>query len=383
MANIPMMCLAEIVCEIPPSSLYSELPIQERLVTAGMNTSGLSVNGPAVVPNSTQATKISRVLATYHGVVPQNKQTVVVGMHADPNDQSRAANVFRRARETVQTEKYGPNSFIQQFIPGKVSSEDFLVQQTNLRLEAKAREFHPPNETQAQTNSRMAERQGFLDAMASGERLWVNTYELEYRKTVAALPAARGLERTRLTRKAELYHRMKDNPPRCAVDLNTLHSRQQCDQAKMIPLGLRNWELILDFWQATITDDILTSHLEKASNVVDIRRMLERNNVPDFKDMQGNLWINACALIDLHIVGPNQSKRREMLLDDRSRRMAAYDLGSWSDRKSTCLTRIRALHIDLKFHEDPEFGTWTETPVLIPGSKGRKRPMEEQGLGST
>jgi hypothetical protein len=111
--------------------------------------------------------------------------------------------------------------------------------------------------------------------------------------------------------------------------------------------------------------------------------MLERNNVPDFRDMQGNLWINACALIDLHIVGPNQSKRREMLLDDRSRRMAAYDLGSWSDRKSTCLTRIRALHIDLKFHEDPEFGTWTETPVLIPGSKGRKRPMEEQGLGST
>ena len=61
---------------------------------------------------------------------------------------------------------------------------------------------------------------------------------------------------------------MKDNPPRCAVDLNTLHSRQQCDQAKMIPLGLRNWELILDFWQATITDNILTSHLEKASNVV-------------------------------------------------------------------------------------------------------------------
>ena len=107
--------------------------------------------------------------------------------------------------------------------------------------------------------------------MASGERLWVNTYELEYRKTVDALPAARGLERTRLTRKAELYHRMKDNPPRCAVDLNTLHSRHQCDQAKMIPLGLRNWELILDFWQATITDDILTSHLEKASNVVDIR----------------------------------------------------------------------------------------------------------------
>jgi hypothetical protein len=240
-------------------------------VTVGMNTSGLSVNGPAVVPNSTQATKISRVLAAYHGVVPQSKHTVVVGMHADPNDQSRAANVFRTARETVQTEKYGPNSFIQQFIPGKVSSEDFLVQQTNLRLEAKAREFHPPNETQAQTNSRMAERQGFLDAMASGERLWVNTYELEYRKTVAALPAARGLERTRLTRKAELYHRMKDNPPRCAVDLNTLHSRQQCDQAKMIPLVMRNWELILDFWQATITDDILTSHLEKASNVVDIR----------------------------------------------------------------------------------------------------------------
>ncbi|RYO16126.1 hypothetical protein AA0111_g11482 [Alternaria arborescens] len=305
MANIPMMCLAEIVCEIPPSSLYSELPIQERLVTVGMNTSGLSVNGPAVVPNSTQATKISRVLAAYHGVVPQSKHTVVVGMHADRNDQNKAAAVFRTARETVQTEKYGPNSFIQQFIPGK------------------ARELQPPNETRAQTDTRTAEHQAFLDAMASGERLWVNTYELEYRKTVDALPAARGLERTRLTRKAELYHRMKDNPPRCAVDLNTLHSRHQCDQAKMIPLGLRNWELILDFWQATITDDILTSHLEKASNVVDIRRMLERNNVPDFKDMQGNLWINACALIDLHIVGPNQSKKQEMLLDDRSRRMAA------------------------------------------------------------
>ncbi|CAN9177838.1 unnamed protein product [Alternaria alternata] len=323
MANIPMMCLAEIVCEIPPSSLYSELPIQERLVTAGMNTSGLSVNGPAVVPNSTQATKISRVLATYHGVVPQNKQTVVVGMHADPNDQSRAANVFRRARETVQTEKYGPNSFIQQFIPGKVSSEDFLVQQTNLRLEAKAREFHPPNETQTQTNNRMAERQGFLNAMASGERLWVNTYELEYRKTVDALPAAGGLEKARLNRKAELYRNMKSNPPRCAIDLATLHTRQDCDQAKLIPLGLRNWEQCLDFWQATITDDVLTSHLEKSSLVVDIRRMLERNNIPNFKDMQGNLWINACALIDLHIVGPNQSKRREMLLDDRSRRMAA------------------------------------------------------------
>ncbi|CAN9368783.1 unnamed protein product [Alternaria alternata] len=143
MANIPMMCLAEIVCEIPPSSLYSELPIQERLVTVGMNTSGLSVNGPAVVPNSTQATKISRVLAAYHGVVPQSKHTVVVGMHADRNDQNKAAAVFRTARETVQTEKYGPNSFIQQFIPGKVSNENFLVQQTNFSIEAKARELQP------------------------------------------------------------------------------------------------------------------------------------------------------------------------------------------------------------------------------------------------
>ena len=80
------------------------------------------------MPNSTQATKISRVLAAYHGVVPQSKHTVVVGMHADRNDQNKAAAVFRTARETVQTEKYGPNSFIQQFIPGKVSSENFLVQ---------------------------------------------------------------------------------------------------------------------------------------------------------------------------------------------------------------------------------------------------------------
>jgi hypothetical protein len=236
-----------------------------------MNTSGLSVNGPAVVPNSTEATKICRVLAAYHGVVPQSKHTVVVGMHADKNNQDKAAAVFRTAREMVQTERYGPNSFIQQFVPGKVSSEDFLVQQTNFSIEAKARELQPPNETQAETNTRTAERQAFLDAIASGERLWVNTYELEYRRTVDALPLARGLERTRLTRKAELYHRMKDNPPRCVIDLNTVHSRQQCDQAKMIPLGLRNWEQCLDFWQATITDDILTSYLEKASNVVDIR----------------------------------------------------------------------------------------------------------------
>lgn len=166
----------------------------------GMNTSDLSVHGPAVVPNSTQATKISRVLAAYHGVVPQSKHTVVVvGMHADRNDQNKAAAVFRTARETVQTEKYGPNCFIQQFIPGKVSSENFLVQQPNFSIEAKARELQPPNETRAQTDTRTAERQAFLDAMASGERLRVNTYELEYRKTVDTLPAARGLERTRLT----------------------------------------------------------------------------------------------------------------------------------------------------------------------------------------
>ncbi|KAF7679190.1 hypothetical protein GT037_002938 [Alternaria burnsii] len=337
MANIQIKCLPELACEIPPSSLYSELPIQERLVTVGMNTSGLSVNGPAVVPNSTEATKICRVLAAYHGVVPQSKHTVVVGMHADKNNQDKAAAVFRTARETVQTERYGPNSFIQQFvpgknmspivvgihpnpvdqtratsmfrtaretvqtekygpksfiqqyIPGKVCTEDFLVQQTNFSIEARARELQPPNETQAETNTRTADRQAFLDAIASGERLWKTTYESEYRRTVDALPAAKGLESERLARKAEFFKTMKDNPPRCAIDLATLHTRQGCNQAKMIPLGLRNWEQCLDFWQATITDDILTSYLEKASNVVDIRKMLVRGNVPDFKDIQGNL----------------------------------------------------------------------------------------------
>ncbi|KAH6846390.1 hypothetical protein B0T12DRAFT_223476 [Alternaria alternata] len=271
MANIQIKCLPELACEIPPSSLYSELPIQEQRVTAGMNTSGLSVNGPADVPNSTQAMKISRVLAAYHGVVPQNMSPIVVGIHANPDDQTRATNVFRTARETVQTEKYGTSSFIMQYVPGKVSSENFLVQQTNLSIEARAREFQPPNETQAETNIRTAERQAFLDAMASGERLWRNTYELEYRQTVEALPAAKGLERERLTRKAEFYHRMKDNPPQCAVDLATLLTRQACDQAKMIPLGLRNWDLCLEFWAANTNVDILTSHLEKSSNVVDVR----------------------------------------------------------------------------------------------------------------
>jgi hypothetical protein len=90
-------------------------------------------------------------------------------MHADWNDQNKAAAVFRTARETVQTEKYGPNSFIQQFITGKVSSENFLVQQTNSSIEAKARELQPPNETRAQTDTRTAERQAFLDAMTSGK----------------------------------------------------------------------------------------------------------------------------------------------------------------------------------------------------------------------
>ena len=245
--------------------------LMSTTVTAGMNTSGLSVNGPTDVPNSAQAMKISRVLAAYHGVVPQNMSHIVVGIHADPVDQTRAANVFRTARESVQTEKFGPNSFIMQYVPGKVSSENFLVQQTNLSIEARARELQPPNETQAETNICTAERQAFLDAIASGERLWKTTYELEYRQTVDALHLAKGLERERLTRKASFYHRMKDNPPRCAVDLATLLTRQNCDQAKMIPLGLRNWDLCLDFWVANTDVDILTSHLEKASNVVDIR----------------------------------------------------------------------------------------------------------------
>ena len=135
-------------------------------VTVGMNTSGLSVNGPAVVPNSTQATKMSRILAIYHGVVPQSKYTVVVGTYADPVDQTRAANVFRTARDSVQTEKFGPNSFIMQYVPGEVSSENFLVQQTNLSIEARTRELQPPNETQTETNTRTAERQAFLDAIA-------------------------------------------------------------------------------------------------------------------------------------------------------------------------------------------------------------------------
>ena len=108
--------------------------------------------------------------------------------------------------------------------------------------------------------------------------------------------------------------------------------------------------------------------------------MLVRGNVPDHLNMEGNLWVNACALIHMHIVGPNQSKRVEMLLDDRSRRMAAYDL--WSDMKSTCLTRIRALHVDLRFHEAAEYGTWTQIPVLIPGTNGRKRPAEAGGPGA-
>lgn len=50
------------------------------------------------------------------------------------------------------------------------------------------------------------------------------------------------------------------------------------------------------------------------------RKMLKRGNIPNFMNMQGNLWVNACALIYMFMIGPNESKRMEMLLDDRSER---------------------------------------------------------------
>jgi len=217
------------------------------------------------------AKKAGRVIAAYYGTVPNGILATVVGLHVDAAKTATAAKTFRRMKSDLFVEKFGTGSFIYKFARGKVSTSNFLTSQHNFAIDARICQFPVANEDEAATTRRNTKRQALLDAMASSEQVWVDTYTAAFNKAKKAHEKARGLGKVRLARTRDLCETLMANPPRCAVDVATLLNRHACEQAKMIPLLIRTMDERVRFWSDHVGKDTIASHLGAAMSVVDIR----------------------------------------------------------------------------------------------------------------
>jgi hypothetical protein len=85
--------------------------------------------------------------------------------------------------------------------------------------------------------------------------------------------------------------------------------------------------------------------------------------------------MHACELLARLVIGPEEAKRRNYCLNDRTLRVMLTTLGS--DQSRECWELIRGLHDRLGFAREPvRCGDWVDVPVLVPG-QGRKRARED------
>jgi hypothetical protein len=145
------------------------------------------------------------------------------------------------------------------------------VQQHNLALDARICQIAVADETQADIDRDYQTRAELLAAMAAGEQLWVDTYTSALNEVKEKLQSARGVERAQFARARDLYLDRIAAPPRCTVDVATLHSRAACQQAKMLMLPRRSKANRLSFWRSKFGKDQVASCLRAAMHVVDVR----------------------------------------------------------------------------------------------------------------
>ena len=141
MATVSVNVPPEIYPEVPAFTLWSELVEQQQrgkvdrqycvsynancvssAVPARSRNSGFNVNDPVWPVNQDTVTTRGRLLSAYYGTVPIDMGHAIAGSPDDELSQDHAKVLTNIARNTVQTERYGPKSFIQRFLRGKYST---------------------------------------------------------------------------------------------------------------------------------------------------------------------------------------------------------------------------------------------------------------------
>ncbi|KAI4631057.1 hypothetical protein J4E83_002585 [Alternaria metachromatica] len=360
MATVSVNVPPEICPEVPAFTLWSELVEQQQrgevdqqycvsynancvssVVPASSRNSGFNVNDPVWPVNQDSVTARGRLLSAYYGTVPIDMGHATAGSPDDELSQDHAEVLTNDARNTVQTERYGPKSFIQKFLRGKYSTIEVKTLATNWSLEAIVCQFAVPGEDQAARDIRNANCEVYLQGVQDLEQLWEREYAHAFKSAVKSAADAKGLNKKRLERAREHYLAMKGAPPVFDIDPPNggqyWVSARECQQEKLVPFMNRAKVDRLRAYEGYFTKYMVASHYNTIMNIVDIRRLGENSNIhgiPQFWSMILNQWTNTCDLVLRHITDPQLGIRRELLMIDPSLRAAAYH--NWSDRSLEC-----------------------------------------------
>ncbi|KAI4621868.1 hypothetical protein J4E80_004241 [Alternaria sp. BMP 0032] len=243
MATVSVNVPPEIYPEVPAFTLWSELVEQQQrgevdqqycvsynancvssVVPASSRNSGFNVNDPIWPVNQDTVTARGRLLSAYYGTMPIDMGHAIAGSPDDELSQDHAKVLTNNARNTVQTERYGPKSFIQKFLRGKYSTIEVKTLATNWSLEAIVCQFAVPGEDQAARDIRNANREVSMDIS---------------RSAVKSAADAKGLNKKRLERAREHYLAMKGAPPVFDIDPPNCGqywvSARECQQEKLVP----------------------------------------------------------------------------------------------------------------------------------------------------
>lgn len=228
---------------------------------------------PPVESGSDAATYKLRgsVIASHYGVLPDGYHNVITGDVDSPASNQSNDAIYKRLKDDIFKERFGPSTFIQRYIRGKFSTEHCRVLLANWAIDARRCDFPLPDEDEEGPAVGAANKIVFNDCIRMLEQIWTNSYEQAICNATARIDQVRGFEQVRLYRLLKRLRELKDAPPRSQLYVNTLQSMAACNQAKESHPLFRPEDQRLLFWLDDFNCDMLASHLEASRLVVDFR----------------------------------------------------------------------------------------------------------------
>ena len=180
---------------------------------------------------------------------------------------------YKKIQGSICTELYGPSSFLQRWLRGKLSTLSFKLLITNYAIEVRSHGIVTAGETPEAQGVRIGNQKVYQKALNNLQALWCNTYDEAFRHAIDQTTRTTGWERARWERARKLYRDMKGAPPAPDVDVDLLNTRAQYEGAKVVPFSSRSEGQRIAVFQSLCTKDVLASHFETCRLVVDVRQV--------------------------------------------------------------------------------------------------------------
>ncbi|KAI4683392.1 uncharacterized protein J4E88_004568 [Alternaria novae-zelandiae] len=353
---------AVIELEAVPDALYGDLPEQQEKVTPASPMSDFRTTAESEVSTRIAATQIARVLHAQYGLLAGGVTTADDGITTrSTKGRKFMVDIVPQVERSLFTEKYGPKSFVRNYVLGKLCT-----------LNCQYAIIDDPHETMAQAQTRQANAQAYTDAITTLQTKWYATYEDARTRAENDEEKLVGDKLAKAMLYTDHYKRLRDNVPQpqysVQVATTSFTTRQAVDANMNVPLYFLPKRQRVSIWVNNFNNDVFTTFFGLSREILDLRRLRQE---PEYRSMWSAFWGHICDNFHRMLVGYDNSVEqcRIYASDVRVRHNAKFPENG---RTNKAYDRVRNLAKDLD-----KWGDWKQTPILNIAERGFKRKNQD------